>query len=221
MNRSILLVLALGACTQTDSQHVDTEAMFAQYSIVNTESGTIARASYKVGASSNTYVDIGGDDSIWCDATRLGTRQSALGSVSYSSMLPTRAAGERYRFELRRLDEDVITDVQQVASLQLLGAASPSVNVGAGLAVSWTPDPNNALIDLTLGGPCIDTLLLSSEPDDGTTTLPATTLKAGETAGCTATLTVTRVLRAGVDPTFDGGLAETMSTRSRSVQIQP
>lgn len=222
----LAVICSFLGCAKTDSTNVKTSGIQADFRIevssTNGVESVRARATFKVGGSTGTYVDLTGGDTIICNSESL-IRTELLGMVDYSRALAYQPSGV-YAFTFSRPGEPPYTASVTIPDVVTISSPVPgnTLRKGQDLAVAWVPGghPSDSVTVQLATRDSNDTDYYSpSLPDSGTATVPAGYTKGSlgsKGAPIPATLTVTRA-RAGTQPAGLGG--STTATTSQSVSL--
>jgi len=209
MLRALTLVaLSVGAaaCSEShndiayvvSSQGLATSALEGTFMISGDAGKLTASAGFRDGRSGD-LVSLEGVDAVYCDAVRLEERGTWLGVV-----VPRKAPGELYRFELRRATESVFVDVPAIDEVKVLAPASGAeLPQTSPVTVAWEPRPGTE-IEAQLFANCAITNVRAAT-ESGSLTLPAFT-PVGVPGGpqnasdppCAGTVSVTRTRKSDV-----------------------
>lgn len=212
--------LSLAACTKVPSDGIATRALFARYDVVVTGGVAEARASFTVGESSLTFVELVRGDAVYCNGVPLYRDSSAVGEVHYSASLPAQSAG--YVFQLSRPGETVNTRVSGASSLAITAPAEGAqVSIRDPLRIGWTTGPDYASnVQLDLDGACTDHLALTAA-DEGRDTISSSQLVLRGSASCPARLTLRRSVERSLSSPFAGGRTSAGEEASVDVTLVP
>jgi len=204
--------LAAGCKQEVESTDIRTTGVYPVIDVTAEGSGT-SRVLVKLkvgGINSNTYLELIGPDRLTATGGGATKELDSSGSVSYAATFATEAAGPFVVSFIRGPEDDnapnSTVDLPEPFILTLRSASELSRATGD-LAFTWTPDPSAGVIDSSLYGNCIDTLI-ETIPDDGTATISRDRIHARDgatTDSCSVTLTLARTDVGQVDPAFTEG----------------
>jgi len=204
--------LAAGCKQEVESTDIRTTGVYPVIDVTAEGSGT-SRVLVKLkvgGINSNTYLELIGPDKL--TATRSGATKDldSTGSVSYGATFATEAAGPFVVSFMRGPDDDSApnstVDLPEPFIISPLATTELS-RATADLVFTWTAGPAAGVIDSSLYGSCIDTII-ETIPDDGTATISHDRIHARDgatTDSCSVTLTLVRTDVGQVDPAFTEG----------------
>jgi len=224
------IVLLIGGvyligCSSTTSDNVKTSGIYAIFTIENKygETTVTARATLQVGGITGSYVELVGDDELYCDDVKLSTTKPGLGIIEYKAQLPKKNAQEKYVFKFKRKDEEHTIDVIQLKDLHITEPTqSQGFKISDDIKIKWEPASTEE-IDLSVNGDCIDPFTKIFSTDNGEYIISGGTLKikeSAETTKCTATILLKRYISTGVPKEFDGGNAFSYSKSEVNIQIE-
>ncbi|WP_428265500.1 hypothetical protein [Haliangium sp.] len=231
---AMALVLGLGACAESvESENVFTDGMYADLEARATETGTQVSATLRVGgATSNTYVMLGGGDrlrvSAGSESVTLAT-QSTGDVYRYVATLDTNEGGTEVIFDFQRDLDDGAPD-----SHCTLPAASDITAPSDGQVIRRADDDLVITWDLSAGpddrlrldvlGPCFIDLSETLDSAAGSYLIPAGTIESRNDppAACSATVRLTSESSGSLDPGFgEGGRVLCRQEREVSIRLDP
>jgi hypothetical protein len=204
--------LAAGCRQEVESTDIRTTGVYPVIDVTAEGSGT-SRVLVKLkvgGINSNTYLELIGPDRLTATGAGATKELDSTGSVSYGATFATEAAGPFVVSFIRGPEDDSApnstVDLPEPFVVSLGGTTELSRATGD-LAFTWTPGPTAGVIDSSLYGNCIDTIV-ETIPDDGTATISRDRIHARDGAtndSCSVTLTLARTDVGQVDPAFTEG----------------
>lgn len=221
----IFIILVLYGCSSTTSDNIKTSGIYAIFTIENKygEDTVTAKASLQVGGITGSYIELVGDDKLYCDDKELSSRKPGLGIIEYAAQLPKKNAGEKYVFKFKRKDEEHTIEVIQLKEVHIVEPSqSQTFKISQDIKIKWEPISTED-IDLTIDGNCIGPFTKMFSTDNGEYVVSGGTLKFDENTEvkkCTANIWIRRNLATGVPKEFDGGTAFSYSTSEVNVQIE-
>lgn len=215
---------ALVACTNIDSDDLDTDAMQPTINVRSTEGadGSSVSVVLHVGDSPTTFVELQGDDTLTAAAgeqTLTLDGHELLGVVEYTGNLGTKTAGDVVTVAFTRTEEGKASAPDSnVALTEALALTAPaggaSASRAADLEIAWTSAASEDQVRVGWSGGCIEEG--SRDVTAGATSL---TLEAGSIVKreqgeneeepvpdeCDVNLTVSRSRSGTIDAAFGGG----------------
>lgn len=236
MSRTLTLsaaLLLLSACEAVDSSSVLTDGMYADLTAAADGSGqTLVKAVLRVGgATSNTYVNLEGDDRLTATAgeTTLDLEVNALGDYrDYTATFDVEAEDSLFTVAfLRTVDEGAPASTMTLpAPFALAGpAAEDVISRQADITLTWEPAGTNDAMSWRVNGECFFDAYGQVQGDPGTVVIPAGSLESvNEDAptACEATVTVWRSRAGALDPGFgEGGAVFGQQLRQLTFRSDP
>jgi hypothetical protein len=216
---AIMALSSLGACAKAKSSKIDLSEIYITFTI-DAKSGAITcNATFNVGNSLGTYLELYGSDSATCSkgstVKTLEKKSGLIGNVNYQVTGLDYEAGGTYLMTFKRGDQSFEASTSLPAAVEVTSPTSgASVTKGAGLTATWTAATGASmklflLWTATVGTNDYSGSHIVTSTDDGseafsadqTQTLDSTGANVAATAS--AALTVTRT---GPDGTFPSGL---------------
>ena len=203
--------LAAGCKQEVESTDIRTTGVYPVIDVTAEGSGT-SRVLVKLkvgGPNSNTYLDLTGPDRLTATGAGATKELDSSGSVSYAATFATEAAGP-FVVAFMRGPEDISAPNSTVDLPEpfIISPLTTELSRATGdLVFTWTPGPAAGVIDSSLYGSCIDTII-ETIPDDGTATISHDRIHARDgatTDSCSVTLTLARTDVGQVDPAFTEG----------------
>ena len=204
--------LAAGCKQEVESTDIRTTGVYPVIDVTAEGSGT-SRVLVKLkvgGINSNTYLELIGPDKLTVTGGGATKDLDSTGSVSYGATFATEAAGPFVVSFMRGPDDDSApnstVDLPEPFIISPLATTELS-RATADLVFTWTAGPAAGVIDSSLYGSCIDTII-ETIPDDGTATISHDRIHARDgatTDSCSVTLTLARTDVGQVDPAFTEG----------------
>ena len=227
----LILVLALVACEDVESDAVLTSGMYARLQVVADGGGTSqAIAVLKVGgATSNTYVELTGDDALFATTGEVEEEmvEEQLGDYHrYVASFDSAVDDAEYvvAFE-RTVDEGAPDSAMELPTAFEIDTPAGTFSRAADITLTWTPSGTADNMDLYVDGDCILPYTRELEGDPGTLTIEAGTLLAVDDeaqASCDVTYTLDRWRAGTVDTAFgEGGDAAGHQQREVGVLTAP
>jgi hypothetical protein len=224
----LLASLAAGCRQEVESTDIRTTGVYPVIDVTAEGSGT-SRVLVKLkvgGPNSNTYLELTGPDRLTATGAGATKELDSSGSVSYAATFATEAAGPFVVSFLRGPEDDnAPNSTVDLPEPYTLTVETTELSRATGdLVFSWTPALSGGVIDSSLYGTCIDTLI-ETIPDDGTGSISHDRIHARDgatTESCTVTLTLARTRVGQVDPAFtEGGRVTASQIRSRAFTSTP
>ncbi|MCB9796949.1 MAG: hypothetical protein H6741_30060 [Alphaproteobacteria bacterium] len=233
--RSLLLMspLLLVACESVSSSDVLTSGMYANLSVTADGSGTSrALAILRVGgATSNTYVDLTGDDTLTVtvnEESQEFSRQALGDYIEYIADLDVDAAGTEFTIGLNRtVDEGAPASTMTLPEPFALSGPQEGGTMSrtADLTFTWEPSGESDAMSWSLSGDCFFDEVGSLDGDPGTVVVPGGTLESTDEdspAACDAKFTLTRARTGSLDAGYgEGGKAEGLQERVVEFRSDP
>lgn len=231
---------ALVACTNIDSDDLDTDAMQPTIQVRSTDGadGSSVSVVLHVGDSPTTFVELQGDDSLTASAgeeTVTLEGSELLGVVQYTGNLDTKTAGAVVTIAFTRTEEGKASapdsNVTLTEGLALTApAGGATASRAADLAIAWDSAASDDQVRVGWSGSCV--VEGSRDVTAGQNTL---TLEGGSIAkreqgeneedpvpdDCDVTLTVSRSRSGDIDPAFGGGSISHTFTDSVTFASEP
>jgi hypothetical protein len=227
--RSLGLMLLLSvACNETvDSSDVRTGGVYPEIEVTADGSGdSSVRVELKVGgASSNTYLELRGDDEL---KVRVGdtTKTMRESGNGYVASFPEDAEGTEFEISFLRGEEDESAPLSKVAlpaPFELSLGAREFSRADDDVELSWTPEGSED-VGWAIEGDCIQKDD-GSTPDDGEGTLAKGTIDTFESdkdKSCSVELQLTREQYGDLDEAFEkGGRIVARQVRTKSFTSTP
>lgn len=145
------LLLGLGACSNTESENVKTSGFYATYTLFAEGASTATcQATFQVGGSTGTYLDLNSGDSVTCDGQSM-VRSEFLGMIMYTATV-TATVGKTYDVVLTRSGEPTYTSsvVLPEAVAGTTPATTTNYTKGSVINTSWTPSSNTTEDSMTV-----------------------------------------------------------------------
>jgi len=230
--RSVLLLSSFTfawGCTQSvESTDIRTTGIYPEIVVTATGSGTSkVEVALKVGgSSSNTYLDLTGEDQL--KATVGGTAKvlDDVGSHTYAASFPVDEEGTEFVISFLRgkIDENApASTVSLPAPFELTLSPTEASRATEAIDMVWDP-PATGNVRWDIDGDCIQ-IDTGSTPDDGTNSLAAGTIStfdSDKNKSCTVNLDLTRSKSGQIDPAFtEGGSIVARHVRSASFTSNP
>lgn len=232
MKRSVLFVFLVVSvfyffgCSTTTSDNVKTSGIYAIFTIENLygKPNVTAKATLQVGGITGSYIELVGDDELFCDDKKLSVQKvPGVNMIIYTADLPKKNPGEKYVFKFKRSGEEHLIEVTQLKEIHITQPEqSASFKINQDIKIKWEP-VSTERIDLEVDGDCIDLFSQPSIQDNGEYIITGGTLKFDEIEKldrCTATVTVKRYISSGVPKEFDGGNTFSYSISQVNIQIE-
>lgn len=236
----ILAAGVLVACTNIDSDDIDTDAIQPNVNVRsnNGADGSSVNVTLHVGDSPTTFVELQGGDELTATgggATRTLESNELLGVVSYTGDLPTKTPGDVITIAFTRTEEGKASapdsNVALTEGLTLtapLGAAVASR--AAALVVSWDSVASEDQVRVGWSGGCVVDGSRDVTAGQNTLTLEAGTISKREQGeneadpppdNCDVQLTVSRSRTGTIDAAFGGGSITHTFSDSVTFESQP
>ncbi|GIL16623.1 MAG: hypothetical protein BroJett040_03740 [Oligoflexia bacterium] len=142
--------LILSACSNTLSSNIKTSGFYVTYS-VNATGGAIAscEASFNVGGSTGTYVDLDGGDTVTCNGLSMSRYQDPIfHTITYKVNVPA-VVGGVYEIKFVRVGENPYSATVTLPAPILATAPAANANIvkGSTLTASWvaSTDPYTSM----------------------------------------------------------------------------
>lgn len=227
---SLVLACAFAAgCSQSvESTDIRTTGIYPEITVTATGSGTSkVEVQLKVGgSSSNTYLDLTGDDQL--KATVAGTAKilDDTGSHTYSASFPVDEEGTEFVISFLRgeIDDSAPASTVSLPAPFTFGVTPTEASRATeAIDLTWDP-PATGNVRWGIDGDCIK-LDSGSTPDDGAQALPAGTIDTFDSdkdESCTVNVDLTRSSGGEIDPAFsEGGSIEARQVRKASFTSNP
>lgn len=221
----LILLITFTGCSSTTSDNIKTSGMYALFTIEAKygKESVDARASLQVGGITGSYIELIGDDAIYCDDVKLSIRKPGIGIIDYVGTLPSKKAGEKYVFKFKRKDEEHIIEVTQLQVVNIKRPVQSEIfKIGQDITVQWEPKSTEN-INLSLDGSCIEPVDKYFSTDNGEYVISGNAIIFDDTEDakrCTANLYIKRWISSGVPSAFDGGNSFSYSIAEVDIQIE-
>jgi hypothetical protein len=204
-------LLLLSACvTETvDSKNIKTAGMTAliQVNAPNDSASTVT-ATFKVGgASSNTYVNFSGGDTVFAEGADKRVQMDAQDTGKYTIDFNTAAKDTRFVVDLQRDNDDDAPGsngtLPEPFSFQVPNMATSRAT---DITITWGPSGSNDNVTIELSGSCIFSRSIDVPGDTGSHVISGGTLASIDPMKpetCDITVEMTRSRTGTVDPIFD------------------
>jgi hypothetical protein len=224
------LGFALGCTQSVESTDIRTTGIYPEITVTATGSGTSkVEVQLKVGgSSSNTYLDLTGEDQL--KATVGGTAKilDDTGSHSYSASFPVDDEGTEFVISFLRgkIDDSApASTVSLPAPFNFNVMPTEASRASDAVELIWDPrEAGTGNMDWNIDGDCIQ-IDSGSTPDDGTQSLAAgsiDTFESDKAKSCTVNVGLTRKQPGEIDPAFsEGGSIVARQVRSASFTSNP
>lgn len=153
----VLLAGLITACSTTKSDNVDTDGIYAVFYL--SEDGANARgdATFYVGGSTGTVLQLSAGDSITCNGNAMSENQDLFGKFYYYGNCGTLTAGATYTLVFTRNGEDgVETYSSSVVMPAAVTISSPSSGAtftrGQTIPVSWNGGSDSVEVSISGSG---------------------------------------------------------------------
>jgi hypothetical protein len=204
-------LLAFGCTESVESEDVRTSGIYPEVMVTATGDGqSRVEVRMKVGGpSSNTYLDMTGDDKIEVTVGDVTRKLDETSSDTYTASFAGDAEGTQFVVSFLRGDADDDAPASTVtlpAPFDLATDATEYSRAADDVMLSWDP-PASGQVAWKLSGSCIK-LAGGSTPDDGSHALASgsiDTFESDRMESCTANLEVTRSRSGSIDPAFSEG----------------
>jgi hypothetical protein len=225
---SCALGFTLGCTQGVESTDIRTTGIYPEITVTATGSGNSkVEVRLKVGgSSSNTYLDLTGEDQL--KATVAGTAKvlDETGSHTYSTSFPVDEEGTEFVISFLRgeIDENApASTVSLPAPFELTVAPTEASRATDAVDLSWDP-PGTGNVHWDVEGDCIQ-MDDGMTPDDGAQSLPAgsiETFDSDKDESCTVNVGLSRSQSGDIDPAFtEGGSIAARHIRSASFTSNP
>lgn len=222
------LGLALGCEQGVESTDIRTTGIYPEITVTATGNGN-SRVEVKLkvgGSSSNTSLDLKGDDELTATVDGSTKVLDDLGSRVYGATFPVEAEGTEFVISFLRGTEDdgaPNSTVSLPAPFDLTLTPTEASRATDAIELAWDP-PASGNVRWALDGDCVQ-LDDGSTPDDGAHSLaPATidTFESDKEKSCTVDLDLTRSAGGTIDPAFtEGGSIVARQVRAASFTSNP
>ena len=228
-----LALTPLIACEAVDSEDVLTSGMHADLAVTNTGDNTRAAAVLRVGgATSNTFVELTGEDSLTVNIGEESTPLQAqnLGDLwSYNADLELGDAGTEYAFAFERsVDEGAPSSTCTMPAPFELSTPEMDASVSRSedsVLVSWEGSGESDPMELIVDSECTEYLAIAVDQDSGSYTIEAgeiTAYEGMEDDNCKGSLVLRRVRAGALDTGYgEGGQVHAAQERSVDLQFAP
>lgn len=236
----VIAAPALVACTNIDSDDLDTDAMQPTINVRSTDGadGSSVSVVLHVGDSPTTFVELQGDDVLTATAgeqTVTLDGSELIGLVQYDGDLDTKTPGDVITVAFTRTEEGKESapdsNVALTEGLALTAPAGGATSSrAANLDIAWTSAASEDQVRVGWSGGCV-----VDGSRDVTAGANSVTLEAGSIAkreqgeneeepvpdNCDVTLTLSRSRSGAIDPAFGGGSIAHTFTDSVTFASQP
>lgn len=235
-----LAIPALVACTNIDSDDLDTDAMEPTIQVRSTEGadGSSVTVVLHVGDSPTTFVELQGDDTLTASAgeqTVTLEGSELLGVVQYNGDLDTKTPGDVVTIAFTRTEEGKASapdsNVALTEGLALTAPAGGATSSrAADLQIAWDSAASEDQVRVGWSGGCVVDGSRDVTAGQSTLTLEAGSIEKREQGeneeepvpdNCDVTLTVSRSRSGTIDPAFGGGSITHTYTDSVTFASQP
>lgn len=219
-----LAIPALVACTNIDSDDLDTDAMEPDINVRSTEGadGSSVSVVLHVGDSPTTFVELQGDDTLAATAggqTVTLEGRELLGVVEYTGNVDTKTAGDVVTIAFTRTEEGKASAPDSnVALTEALALTAPaggaSASRAADLEIAWTSEASDDQVRVDWSGGCVAPGSRDVTAGASSLTLEADSIvkrEQGENEEepvpdeCDVSLTLSRSRSGTIDSAFGGG----------------
>jgi hypothetical protein len=140
---TVVFLFLLQGCSNTESENVKTSGFYATYTLTAEGTSTATcQATFQVGGSTGTYLDLNSGDSVTCAGQSM-SRGEFLGMITYTATVNA-VAGQAYDIVLNRSGESPYTSTVVLPSA--VSGNNPSTTTsyqkGSAVTASWTPSTN-------------------------------------------------------------------------------
>ncbi len=214
----------LVACTNIDSDDIDTDAINPTINVRSTEGadGSSVSVVLHVGSSPTTFVELQGDDTLSASAgEQTVTLEGAelIGLVTYSGDLDTKTPGDVVTVAFTRSEEGKESAPDSnVALTEALALTAPAGGAtssrAADLEIAWSSEDSDDQVRVGWSGGCVVDGSRDVTADATTLTLEGGSIAKREQGeneeepvpdSCDVNLTVSRSRSGTIDPAFGGG----------------
>jgi hypothetical protein len=211
-----------------ESTDIRTTGIYPEVTVTASGSGTSrVEVRLKVGGrSSNTFLDLKGDDQLKATVATTSKILDDDGSQTYSASFPVDAEGTEFVISFLRGDVDESAPASTVslpAPFDLALAPTEASRATDAIELTWDP-PATGSARWDIDGDCIQSAG-ENTPDDGDHSLaPASieTFMSDMDKSCTVDLTLTRSQAGTIDPAFtEGGSIVARQVRGASFTSNP
>ncbi len=234
MKRLVPVLLAatvLGACEDVTSEDILTSGIYADLSVEASDHGTsTVRAVLKVGgASSNTYVQLTGEDELVAtvgDESQPMVEQTLGDYHEYVAGFATANGGDVFKVSLNRsIDEGAPNSTMTLPDPFDIDPVTGPLQRSSDITITWSPANSTDNMRITAAGSCVLTYERDISGDPGTVTIEAGSLIPLDDAAqesCEVTYQIDRWRAGTLDPGYgEGGKAIAHQIRTISVLTQP
>lgn len=223
------LLFAIG-CESIESTDILTSAIYADLAATSDGSSTHATATLRSGgATSNTFVNLEGDDilTVTADGQTQEMNEGYLGDIYiYDTDFTLSAQDTEFVFALERTVDAGAPDSRCTlpAPFELTApeGGAPFSRDLDDLTVSWSPSGEQDMVRVTVSGDCIWDEVVDVQGDPGTVVIPSGTLLSldeDNPAACDATVLVQRRRVGDLDPGYGQG-GSIYGVQARQVEIR-
>lgn len=225
-----LLLAAITGCEKVESTDINTSGVWANISASGGADGksTVATTLKVGGATSNTYLELVGGDSLVASSgsqsVTMSAKQEFGNVVTYHATLDGAEEGKEVKVAFKRdVDPGAPSSTVKLPAPFTLSApaANASISRNGSLTVTWNAQAGGSSMHLSVSGDCIDTYSRDLDSDSGSYTVNAGDIKeAASRTGesCKATVEVKRSQVGQLDPAYGEG-GKIFAYQSRSVEI--
>jgi len=215
MIRLLVFVVALAACTKTDSNDILTSGVYADLAAIGDGTTTDVSATLFLGEPIHlTYLDLEGDDQLIASHgsdSKTMVESIVLNMVSHHAEFATSADGDEFAIAFdRSVDAGAPSSVATLPpgfALEPVAAATQSR--ASELAITWSPAGTGDAMAWQATGDCIELEGSSITGDTGSATIAPNTLKKRMGTNiadqCAVTITVTRSRPGQLDAHYGKG----------------
>ncbi|OGQ19203.1 MAG: hypothetical protein A2138_26075 [Deltaproteobacteria bacterium RBG_16_71_12] len=228
------------ACTNIDSDDLDTDAMQPTINVRSTEgaAGSSVSVVLHVGDSPTTFVELQGDDTLTATAAEQTVTlegHELLGVVEYNGNLDTDPAGDVVTVAFTRTEEGKESAPDSnVALTEPLALTAPAggatASRAADLEIAWTSETSEDQVRVSWSGGCVEQGSRDVTAGSASLTLEGGSIvkrEQGENEEepvpdeCDVSLTVSRSRSGTIDPGFGGGSISHTFSDSVTFASQP
>jgi hypothetical protein len=227
-NLFLVATFAVACSESVESTDIRTSGIYPEIVVTATGNGSsVVEVQLKVGgASSNTFLDLKGEDTLEATAGGVTKTLDETSSETYRASFAVDAEGTEFEVAFLRGDADENAPSSTVtlpAPFELAVEVTEASRTMDDFNFTWEP-PGSGSVSWDVSGDCI----ISEDddtPDDGAATIPAGTMESFESEAqdsCTVNLALVRSDSGSIDPAFtEGGSIVAQQVRGETFTTTP
>lgn len=202
-----LAVLTLVSCSKTESTEVASTSIYATYTVSEQNLNIVCEATFQVGGSGGTYLELVDNDKAYCNGKRMRLKSSQFNIMKYSATV-TRDPEDHYQFVLERSSgERFVSTAELPPQIEVKTPVKfAELDKDQQLIVEWTP-AQETYIEAELRVRGDSSSYITSSPESGTLALtPAFSAKELQNSDpCSGVLALHRYYPGKLASGLDGG----------------